>query len=72
LSIQNPRTRIVILVIWAGAFIAFMLYARIANIGTGEWLILGALTIIFLAIIGIVLSLHEEAGRAGKDPVIIN
>jgi len=43
-----------------------MLYARIAQIGTGQWLILGSLVIIFLALVGIVLALHEEMGRAGK------
>jgi hypothetical protein len=43
-----------------------MLYARYANIGTGEWIILGALIILFLALVGIVFALHEEMGRAGK------
>jgi hypothetical protein len=66
LSVQNPRTRKFYLLIWAGSFLAFGLYARYANIGTGEWIILGALVIIFLALVGIVLALHEEMGRAGK------
>src|SRR5207247_9674507 len=66
LSIQSPRTRKIYLLIWAGAFLAFMLYARIANIGTGQWIILGSLVILFLALVGIVLALHEELGRPGK------
>jgi len=43
-----------------------MLYARIANIGTGQWIIFGGLVIMFLALVGMVLALHEEMGRAGK------
>ena len=66
LSIQSPKTRKIYLLIWAGAFLAFLIYARIANIGTGQWLILGSLVILFLALVGIVLALHEEMGRAGK------
>ncbi len=66
MSIQSPRTRKIYLLIWAGAFLAFLIYARIANIGTGQWLILGSLVILFLALVGIVLALHEEMGRAGK------
>jgi hypothetical protein len=66
LSIQSPRTRKIYLLIWAGSFLAFGLYARVANIGTGQWIILGGLVIMFLALVGIVLALHEEMGRAGK------
>jgi hypothetical protein len=66
LSIQNPRTRKIYLLIWAGSFLTFGLYARIANIGTGQWLILGSLVLIFLGLVGMVLALHEEMGRAGK------
>jgi hypothetical protein len=66
LSIQSPRTRKIYLLIWAGSFLAFGLYARIANIGTGQWIILGGLVIMFLALVGIVLALREEMGRAGK------
>jgi hypothetical protein len=53
------------LVIWAGAFLAFQLYAQYAHIGTGEWLILGGLVIIFLARVGIVFALHEEMAKQG-------
>ena len=53
--------------IWAGAFLAFLLYARNAHIGTGQWLILGSLIIIFLALVGIVFALHEEIGKQGPS-----
>jgi hypothetical protein len=43
------------LVIWAGAFLAFLLYAQNAHVGTGQFLILGSLLIIFLALVGIEL-----------------
>ena len=66
LSINSPRTRKFILLAWAGSFLAFGLYARIAHIGTGQYIIIGALILIFLGLLGIVLSLHEEMGRAGK------
>jgi len=55
------------LVIWAGAFLAFMGYAQYAHIGTGQWLILGSLIIIFLALVGIVFTLHEETGKQGPS-----
>ena len=48
------------LVIWAGAFLAFMGYAQYAHIGTGQWLILGSLIIIFLALVGIVFALTKK------------
>jgi hypothetical protein len=55
------------LVIWAGAFLAFQLYALYAHIGTGQWLILGSLVIIFLALVGIVFALHEEMAKQGPS-----
>ena len=58
----------IFLLIWAGAFLALGLYTRIAQIGTGQYIIIGALILIFLGLLGIVLSLYEEVGRAGKDP----
>ena len=53
--------------IWAGAFLGFQLYALNAHIGTGQWLILGSLVIIFLALVGIVFTLHEETGKQGSS-----
>ena len=66
MSINSPRTRKFILLVWAGSFLAFGLYARIAHIGTGQYIIIGGLILIFLGLLGIVLALHEEMGRAGK------
>ncbi len=66
MSVQNPRTRMIYVVIWAGGFLALMLYAQNGHIGTGSFIILGALLIIFLAIVGIVLALYEELGK-GHD-----
>jgi len=44
-----------------------MAYAQTARIGTGLFIILGGIFIMFLAILGIVFVLHEELGKQGSS-----
>lgn len=67
MSIHRSRTRVIYLLIWFGASLSLMAYAQTARIGTGLFIILGGIFIMFLAILGIVFALHEELGKQGSS-----
>ena len=67
MSIHRTKTRVIYLLFWFGAFLSLMAYAQTARIGTGLFIILGGIFIMFLAILGIVFALHEELGKQGSS-----